>query len=170
MRVLKAGLALMIACLFPSASFADATSFDAFFAATAGNWSGTGSVAIKLGVPKKYAIKVTQTSAQTEPNLWSFTSSTIGTPHSGGTTLTQYQINGDQLLVISTQYSVQAEIAKTSATELSFQTTHVDPVTGHSVTVSREMTLVAADSLHVLSDIYQDQSLVQHFDYVLKRN
>ena len=163
-------LFVLLAVLMVSiSSFADEMSVRDFLAVTQGNWNGQGRVEVQLPRPQKYSITVGLTVSQSDENTWAYWSEIKGTPGSGNTTTTTYQVVKGSLNVISTQYSAPAQIQISTSSELAFKTTHEDPVNHNTVSTVKDMKFLANGNLQILSDIYQNGKLIQHFDYELQK-
>jgi len=141
-----------------------------FFDASVGSWAGPGTVSIQTGnaPAKNYKLTVEQKVTE-EPNQeWTYSTLTKGMPVSAPATITQYQISGTSLKVISTQYAVIAKVSKSAPIEIDLSTVHADPVTGGKTTVVRTMKLVGADQMEITSDV-TGPTVKQHFEYHLKK-
>ena len=152
-----------------SSSYAAGPEMGAFFLATEGNWTGSGTVSIYRGQPVTFAITVQLGSVAPEPGSWTFTSTTRKPTGNPSTSVTTFQVAGDVLQVISSQYSEIAGVQTSTPVELVFSTEHADPVTGKSVFMGRGMTFLSPTTLHVISNIYENGVLVQSYDYQVEK-
>ena len=162
---------LSILTLSPTASFADSGTIASFFSATGGSWGGRGTVTMQnLGHSGgRYEIDVDRATAAAAAGQWNVTTTISGMPGPTSTTLTKFQTAGSDLKVSSTNYTSTALIKTTDAKTLAFSTKHFDNGSGRNVTNAQTLTVLPNGDLHVISDIYQDSTLVEHFDYELTK-
>ena len=163
-------LVLALGLVFSISSHADSASLTAFLGATEGNWSGQGTELIQnLGsAAATYNINVDFSTVNAGTNSWTTTTNMTGMPHPS-TSQATLNVVQNGLQVVTAQFPATANVKATTATRLVYSTVHTDPVSHVTVTNVREMELLTSDTLHILSDVYQGATLVEHFDYQLQR-
>ena len=130
-----------------------------------GKWHGSGKMQTRS---QTFAVHVQASESAVSSTSWNFETAISGTPVASDT-VTNYEIAAKGLVVRSTQFVSVAKVSSATAARLTFKTTHQDQNTGNLVTTSRDLTLQSNQQLRLVSDIYQNGQLVQHFDYSLVR-
>jgi hypothetical protein len=169
---MKKFLVVLILSALPAFCFADSAILNGFFAATQGDWSGQGVVVIQglNGPAATKNINVTRSTVAQGANSWAVTTQMSGPNFKPSNSVASYVISDDGLQETTGAHDDSAEIIISTEQALEISTSHSDPVTGKTVTTTKNINFISTKQIHMITDLYQGQNLVQHFDYVLTKN